>query len=52
MCPKKSKRNKNKNKKTVKKGLHRKMIMDRGEGKKLKKCCVLENIEPQKKLRE
>ena len=23
-----------------------------GEGKKLKKCCVVENIESQKKLRE
>ena len=28
------------------------MIMDGGEGKKLKNCCVVENIEPQKKLRE
>ena len=26
--------------------------MDGGEGKKIKKCCVFENIEPQKKLRE
>ena len=31
-----------------KKGLQRQMIMDGGEGKKLKKCCVVENIEPQK----
>ena len=36
------------NKKTVKKCLHRKMRMDRGEGKKLKNCCVVENIEHQK----
>ena len=28
------------------------MIMDVGEGKNLKNCCVVENIEPQKKLRE
>ena len=28
------------------------MIMDEGEGKKLKNYCVVENIEPQKKLRE
>ena len=40
-----------KNWKTVKKSLHRKMIMDGGEGKKLKNCCVVENIEPQKKFR-
>ena len=40
------------NHKTVKKGLQRQMIMDGGEGKKLKNCCVVENIEPQKKLRE
>ena len=26
--------------------------MDGGEGKKLKTCCVVENIEPQEKLRE
>ena len=26
--------------------------MDGGEGKKLKNCCVVENIEPQKKCRE
>ena len=35
-----------------KKVLHRQMIMDVGEGKNLKNCCVVENIEPQKKLRE
>ena len=35
-----------------KKFLQRQMIMDGGEGKKLKNCCVVENIEPQKKLRE
>ena len=28
------------------------MIMDGGEGKKLKNCSVVDNIEPQKKLRE
>ena len=28
------------------------MIMEEGEGKKLKNCCVVENIEPQKTLRE
>ena len=28
------------------------MIMYVGEGKKLKNCCVVENIEHQKKLRE
>ena len=39
------------NQKTVKKGLHRQMIMDGGEGKKLKNCCVVDNIEHQKKLR-
>ena len=39
------------NQKTVKKSLHRQMIMDGGEGKKLKNGCVVENIEPQKKLR-
>ena len=38
--------------KTIKKSLHRQMIMDGGKGNKLKKCCVVENIEPQKKLRE
>ena len=40
------------NQKTVKKGLQRQMIMDGGEGKKFKKCCVVKNIEPQKKLIE
>ena len=38
--------------KTVKTGLHRPMIMDGYEGKKLKTCCVVENIEHQKKIRE
>ena len=37
------------NQNTVKKVLHGKMIMDGGEGKKFKNCCVIENIEPQKK---
>ena len=40
------------NQKTVKKSIHRQMIMDGGEGKKLKKCCVVENIEPHQKSRE
>ena len=40
------------NQKTVKEGLQRQMIMDGGEGKKFKNCCVFENIEPQKQLRE
>ena len=40
------------NKNRVGMGLHREMIMDGGEGKKFKNCCVVENIEPQKKLRE
>ena len=39
------------NQKTVKRGLQRQMIMDVGEGKKFKNCCVVENIEPQKHLR-
>ena len=40
------------NQKAVKKGLHRQIIMYGGEGRKLKNCCVVENIEPQQKLRE
>ena len=35
-------------KKTVEKGLHRPMVMDGGEGEKLKKCCVIEDIEHQR----
>ena len=50
--PKKLKEKIQENQKIVKKGIHRKMIMDGGEGKKLKYCCVVENIEPQRKLRE
>ena len=50
--PKKSKEKTQENKKTVKKGLHRKRIMDGGEGKRFKNGCAAENIEPQKKLRE
>ena len=50
--PKKLKKKIQENRKTVKKVLHRQMIMDGGEDKKLKNCCVVENIEPQKKLRE
>ena len=38
------------NQRTLKKCLHRPMIMDGGEGKKLKKDCVVENIEQQKNL--
>ena len=49
--PKKLKEKIQENQKTVKKGLHRKMIMDGGEGKKLKNC-VVENIETQEKFRE
>ena len=40
------------NQNMVKKGLHIQMIMDGGEGKKLKHCCVVDNIEPQRKIRE
>ena len=40
------------NQKTIKKGLHRHMIMYGGEGKNLTNCCVVDNIEPQKKVRE
>ena len=50
--PKKLKEKIQENHKTVKKGLHEQMIMDGGESKKLKNCCVVDNIEPQKKLRE
>ena len=46
--PKKLKDNIQENHKTIKKSLHIKVIMDGREGKKLKKCCVVENIEPQK----
>ena len=35
------------NKKRVIRGLHRPMVMDGGEGKKLKKCCVVKDIEHQ-----
>ena len=38
--------------KTLKTGLHRPMIMDGGKGKKLKTCCVVDNIEHQQKIRE
>ena len=50
--PKKLKEKIQENQKTVKKGLHGQMIMYGEEGKKLKNCCVVENIEPQKKIRE
>ena len=50
--PKKLKEKRHENKKKVKKVLHTQMIMDGGEGKKFKNCCVVENIEPHKKLRE
>ena len=50
--PKKLKEKIEENQKTLKKGLQRQMIMDGGESKKFKKNCVVENIEPQKKLRE
>ena len=48
--PKKSKEKIQENKKRVEKGLHIPMIMDGGEGKTLKKCCVVENIEHQRKI--
>ena len=50
--PKKLKEKIQENQKTVKKGLQRQMIMDGGEVNKLKNCCVVQNIEPKKKLRE
>ena len=50
--PKKLKEKIEENQKTLKNGLQRQMIMDGEEGKKLKNGCVVENIEPQKKLRE
>ena len=50
--PTKSEEEIQENNKTVKKGLHRPMVMDGGEGKKLKKCCVVDNIEHQQKIRE
>ena len=34
-------------KKRVKRGLNRPMLMDRGESKMLKKCCVVKDIEHQ-----
>ena len=49
--PKKLKEKIQENHKTFKKGLHRQMIMDVEENNRLKQCCVVENIEPQKKLR-
>ena len=51
-CAKIFKKKIEENQRTVKKGLQRQMILDGGEGKKLKNCCVVENIEPQKQLRE
>ena len=35
------------NNKRVKKGIHRPIVMDGGEGKMLKKCCAVEDIENQ-----
>ena len=49
VCQKKLKNKIQENMNTVKTGLHRPMIMDGGEGKKLKTCCVVENIEHQQK---
>ena len=51
-APQKLKEKIHENKKTVKKGIHIPMIMDGGEGNKLKNCCVVENIEHQRKIRE
>ena len=50
--PKKLKEKIQENQKTVKKGLYRPMILDEGEGKRLKNCHVVENIEHQRKIRE
>ena len=36
------------NRKRVKRGIHRPMLMDGGEGKKLKTICVVEDIEHQR----
>ena len=50
--PKQLKKKIQENQKTVQNGLDRKMIMDGGEGKNLITFCIVENIEPQQKLRE
>ena len=50
--PKKLKEKIEENQKKLKKVLQRQMIMDVGEGYKLIFFCVVENIEPQKKLIE
>ena len=39
-------------KKRVRRGLHRPMLMDGGKGKKLKKCCVVKDIDHQWEKRE
>ena len=49
--PKKFKEKIPENKKTIKRCLHRPMIMDGGEDRKLKNC-VVENIEHQQKIEE
>ena len=51
-CTKTLKEKIQENQKTVKKGLHRPMIVDGGGGKKLKNCCVVDNIEHRQKIRE
>ena len=40
------------NKKMVKRGIPRPMIIDGGEVNKLKTICVVDNIEHQQKIRE
>ena len=50
--PTKQKEKIQENNKTVKEGLHGPMIMAGVEGKKLKNCCVVEDIEHQQKIRE
>ena len=47
-CAKTIKKKIQENQNAVKKGLHRQMIIDGGESKKLKICCVVGNIEPRK----
>ena len=46
-CTKKIKDKRKENNKTVKKDLHRKMIMYGGEGENLHCFCGVKNIEPQ-----
>ena len=52
VCSNKTKRENTGKNKTLKEGLHGTMIMAGVEGKKLKNCCVVEDIEHQQKIRE